>query len=204
MNPPPRPKSSAWQRMADHLLFPLNIWLGEETSQRLRLTPIDHERIRAALPYCRGRLLDVACGRNLLVRSHGEGVGADIHPYAGVDVRCDAAWLPFRSAVFDSVALLACLNHVVRRKDALLECRRVLRPGGILLVTMIHPWVGRLSHPIRRRHDPDQLERGIGGDESLGMTTPEIRELLGKTGFSITLHRRFMWGLNNLYVAAVK
>jgi SAM-dependent methyltransferase len=204
MTPQIRSKCSAWQRVADHLLFPLNMWLGAAASRRLHLTPIDDERIRAALAHCRGRLLDVACGSNLLVRKHGVGVGADIHPYAGIDVRCDASRLPFRSSVFDSAALLACLNHIVRRKDALLECRRVLRPGGVLLVTMIHPWVGRFSHPIRRRHDPDQLDRGIGAEETLGMTTRQIRELLRETGFRITLHRRFMWGLNNLYVAAAE
>jgi ubiquinone/menaquinone biosynthesis C-methylase UbiE len=118
-------------------------------------------------------------------------------------VRCDATRLPFRSAVFDSVALLACLNHIVPRREALLECRRVLRPGGVLVVTMIHPWVGLFSHPIRRRHDPDQLERGIGRDETLGMTTRQIRKILRGAGFTITLHRRFMWGFNNLYVASV-
>ena len=202
MNLPLQSRSSAWQRVADHLFFPVNMWLGEEASRKLRLPPIDPERIRAALPHCRGLLLDIACGNNRRVKSHGEGVGADIHPYAGIDVRCDAARLPFRSAVFDSVALLACLNHIVRRKDALLECRRVLRPGGVLLVSMIHPWVGRFSHPIRRRHDPDQLERGIGGGEMLGVTTREIEGVLADAGFRITLHRRFMWGLNSLYLAA--
>jgi SAM-dependent methyltransferase len=201
MTPRPLRKASVWQRAADHLFFPLNMWLGDKGSLALGLTPIDHERIRAALPHCRGRLLDVACGDNLLARSHGNGVGADIHPYPAIDVRCRASQLPFKDARFDTVALLACLNHIARRREAMRECRRVIRPEGTLVITMIPPWVGRFSHPIRKRYDPDQLERGIGPGEAPGMTTAEIRRLLEDSGFRLTLHRRFMWGLNNLYVA---
>jgi len=194
-------KASVWQRAADHLLFPINMWLGEETSHRLGLTPIDHERIQAALPRCRGRLLDVGCGNNLLVRAYGYGVGADIHPYPEVDVRCHSADLPFASSSFDTVALLACLNHVARRAETLRECRRVLRENGLLLITMIHPWIGCLSHRIRRRHDPDQLERGMGSDEAWGLTAGEIQRLLQINGFRLIKRRRFMWHLNTLYVA---
>jgi SAM-dependent methyltransferase len=193
--------TSFLQRLADHLFFPVNMWLGEETSRRLGLTPIDHERIRFVLPYCRGRLLDVACGNNLLVLTYGNGTGCDIHPYPRISVRCDSAKLPFRSGSFDSVAMLACLNHIVSRRETIEECRRVLRDGGRLLVTMIPPWVGRFSHPIRRRHDPDQLERGMSREEEWGLRTSEVARLLAESGFRLVLHRRFMWGLNNFYMA---
>ncbi len=194
-------EASLRQRLADHLLFPLNMWLSERTSSRLGLTPIDHERIRTALRYCRGRLLDVGCGNNLLVRTYGSGFGVDVHPYPEADTRCESDRLPFLDSTFDSVALLACLNHITRRIETLAECRRVLRPDGILIVTMIPAWVGMLSHPIRRRHDPDQLERGMSCEESWGLSTGEIRKLLEATGFHLRVHERFMWGLNNLYLA---
>jgi len=189
------------QHILDHLLFPLNMWLGEEASERLGLTPVDHERIRMALPHCRGRLLDVACGNNLLVRTYGAGVGADVHPCPHIDLRCDAGRLPFRNATFDTVALLACLNHITNREETLAECRRVLAAGGRLVVTMIPAWVGRLSHPIRRRHDADQLERGLGPEEACGLSSREILNLLERARFRLVLRRRFMWWLNNLYVA---
>ena len=194
-------ESSLWQRFVDHLAFPVNMWLSVEASDRLGLTPIDHERVRAALPFCRGRLLDIGCGDNLLVRSYGNGVGVDVHPYADAAARCDSSSLPFHTGSFDSAALLACLNHITRRKETLAECRRVLRPGGRLLVTIIPRWVGVVSHRIRRRHDPDQLERGIGHDEELGLSDRAVRELLDRAHFKLVLHRRFMWRLNSLYVA---
>ncbi len=194
-------RSGFWQRAADRLFFPLNMWLGEETSQRLGLTPIDHERVRAALPHCRGRLLDVGCGNNLLVRTYGNGVGVDIHPYPEIHVRCEASRLPFQDRTFDSVALLACLNHITKRRETLGECRRVLRPGGRIVITMIPKWVGFVSHPIRRRHDPDQLERGLSADEDLGLSTATVRGLIEQTGFRLVRYEKFVWGLNNLFVA---
>lgn len=201
MSAPFKAHTSFLRGLVDHLFFPINMWLGEETSHRLGLTPIDHERIRFVLPYCRGRLLDVACGNNLLVLTYGNGTGCDIHPYPRISVRCDSASLPFTSASFDSVAMLACLNHIVRRRETIGECSRVLRDGGRLLVTMIPPWIGWFSHAIRRRHDPDQLERGMSHEEEWGMRSSEVARLLGESGLRLVLHRRFMWGLNNFYMA---
>ena len=201
MPAPFRPRVSAWQRAADHVLFPVNMWLGEETSARMGLTPIDHERIRMALPHCRGRLLDIGCGNNLLVRAHGSGFGVDIHPYPETDALCDGAQLPFKTGSFDTVSLLACLNHIVRRRETLAECRRVLKDDGRLVLTMIPRWIGFFSHPIRKRHDPDQLGRGIAHEEDLGLSTREIAALLASAGFSLVFRRRFMWALNSVFVA---
>lgn len=201
MTLPPALARSRWQRVYDHLLFPLNIWLGGEASARLGVLPIDDERLRAALPYCRGRLLDVGCGLNKLVRMHGHGLGLDVHPYAGIDIQGASARLPFDDAVFDTVALLACLNHITMRRETLAECRRVLRRGGRVLASMIPPWVGMVSHPIRRRHDPDQLERGMGEEEEPGLSSRCVKQLLIDSGFVLEKHERFMWGLNNLYIA---
>jgi SAM-dependent methyltransferase len=201
MNARFKAEASAWQRVADYLCFPLNMWLSESASQRLGLTPLDHERVRMALPYCRGRLLDVGCGNNLLVRTYGPGIGADIHRYPETDLLCEGSLLSFRSETFDTVSLLACLNHIVKKSETMSECHRVLRSGGTLLLTMIPRWVGFFSHPIRKRHDPDQTERGIGEEEDLGLSTSEVCRLLEAAGFRLRVHRRFMWGLNNLYVA---
>ncbi len=196
-----KPTASFAQRAKDYLLFPVNIWLSEETSQKLGLTPIDHERVRAALPCCRGRLLDIGCGNNLLARTYGNGFGVDVYVYPRIAARCDSSLLPFKSETFDTVALLACLNHMVRRREALQECRRVLRRGGRIIITMIPAWIGFFSHPIRRRHDPDQLERGISHEEDLGMSSAEVSALLEENGMRLVRHNRFMWGLNHLYIA---
>lgn len=195
-----RSEVTIWQRLADHVLFPINMWLSEEDSAKLGLTPIDHERVRIALRHCRGRILDVGCGNNLLVRSGG-GFGVDYYPYPEINVRCDSDHLPFKCKSFDSLTLLACLNHITRRIETLLECHRVLKEDGRLLITMISPWVGFFSHKIRKKHDPDQLERGIGDDEDLGLSPYRLKTLLERSGFRVVTRKRFMWGLNSLYIA---
>jgi len=188
--------------LVDRAAFPLLIFLTTEQARRLHLTPLDHERIEACLPYCTGPLLDVGCGFNELVRRHG-GVGVDVYPWPEIDILCDTRRLPFRDASFDTTALLAVLNHVPPqdREAVLKEVHRVLRPAGRLLVTMLDPVTGRIIHRLRLRQDPDQHERGMLEEEDYGLWDSEVRRLLEESGFRVERRRRFVFGLNNLYVA---
>jgi len=189
--------------LLDRSALPLLTFLTTEQARRLHLTPLDHERIEACLPYCTGPLLDVGCGFNELVRRHGEGVGVDVYPWPEIDILCDTRRLPFRDASFDTTALLAVLNHVPPRdREAVLkEVHRVLRPAGRLLVTMLDPVTGRIIHRLRLRQDPDQHERGMLDEEDYGLWDSEVRGLLEESGFRVERRRRFVFGLNNLYVA---
>jgi ubiquinone/menaquinone biosynthesis C-methylase UbiE len=145
----------------------------------------------------------VGCGFNELVRRHGDGVGVDVYPWPEIDILCDTRRLPFRDASFDTTALLAVLNHVPPRdREAVLkEVHRVLRPAGRLLVTMLDPVTGRIIHRLRLRQDPDQHERGMLEEEDYGLWDSEVRGLLEESGFRVERRRRFVFGLNNLYVA---
>ncbi len=201
MPAPFKPEVSLWQRCLDRLSFPVNLWLSEETSSRLGLTPIDHERVRMAFSHCRGRLLDVGCGNNLLVQTYRNGFGVDVHPYPEADVLCESDRLPFQDSTFETVTLLACLNHITRRTETLAECRRVLRRDGRIILTMIPSWVGYFSHRIRKRHDPDQMGRGMSHEEAWGLSSATVCRLLGNAGFRLTARSRFVWGLNNLFIA---
>ena len=102
-----------------------------------------------------GRVLDVAGGTGDLallfaqrVGAGGEVVLSDINASmlaigrdrlldAGViapAVRCDAEGLPFRDNHFDCVSVAFGLRNMTRKDAALKEMRRVLAPGGRLLV----------------------------------------------------------------------
>jgi SAM-dependent methyltransferase len=189
--------------LLDRAAFPLLIFLTTEQARRLHLTPLDHERIEACLPHCTGLLLDVGCGPNELVRRHGSGVGVDVYPWAEIDILCDTRRLPFPDASFDTAALLAVINHIPPqdRETILKEVHRVLRPTGRLLITMLDPVTGRIIHRLRLRQDPDQHERGMLEEEDYGLWDSEVRSLLEESGFQVERRRRFVFGLNNLYVA---
>jgi ubiquinone/menaquinone biosynthesis C-methylase UbiE len=195
-----------WQKIKDRFSFPLLIFLSSERAQALGLTPIDEERVAIALGRCRGLLLDIGCGTNDLARRYrsrqGMAIGVDIHPWPGTDVVCDTTRLPFPDGHFDTVLMLACLNHVPlsKRIQVLQEARRALKGEGQLLITMINPVVGFFSHPIRRRYDLDQLERGIGEEEAKGLWEKEVKELLVKSRLRLTETIPFVFGLNCLYV----
>lgn len=192
------------QWLKDRLAFPLLAFMSTERARRVGLTPIDDERVLACLQLVRGRLLDIGCGPNELVRRYGHGVGVDVHTWPSIDVLCDTTRLPFRDAAFDTVTLVACLNHVPQgqRAGVLAEANRVLRPDGQLLITMIDPFVGSVTHWLRRGVDPDQRERGVHHhDEDPGLSGSHVRRLLSKAGFSVQTQRRFVFGLNSLYRA---
>jgi SAM-dependent methyltransferase len=195
-----------WQKIKDRFSFPLLIFLSSERAQAPGLTPIDEERVAIALGRCRGLLLDIGCGTNDLARRYrsrqGMAIGVDIHPWPGTDVVCDTTRLPFPDGHFDTVLMLACLNYVPlsKRIQVLQEARRALKGEGQLLITMINPVVGFFSHPIRRRYDLDQLERGIGDEEAKELWEKEVKELLVKSRLRLTETIPFVFGLNCLYV----
>jgi len=194
---------SSIRLLVDRAAFPLLVFLTTEQARRLHLTPVDDERIEACLPYCTGLLLDTGCGPNELVRRHGRGVGVDVYPWPEIDVLCDTRRLPFPDASFDTAALLAVLNHVPShdRQAVLKELHRVLRPASRLLITMLDPVIGRIVHRLRLRQDPDQQKRGMREEEDYGLWDSEVRGLLDTSGFQVERRRRFVFGLNNLYVA---
>jgi ubiquinone/menaquinone biosynthesis C-methylase UbiE len=152
-------------------------------------------------------LLDIGCGTNELARGYrarqGSAIGVDVHPWPGADVVCDTTRLPFPDRHFDTVVMLACLNHVPRsnRNQVLQEARRVLKNDGQLLISMINPVVGVVVHAIRRRYDPDQLERGIGEEEAKGLWDKEVKELLAESRLRLAETIPFVFGLNRLYIA---
>lgn len=110
----------------------------------------------AASPRSKIRVLDVGAGVaripiEICTRQAGiEIVAVDLRPRilqrartnidrAGLgDSICvnqaDACSLPYADASFDAVISNALLHHLPRRRDALLEMLRVVRPAGVLLV----------------------------------------------------------------------
>ena len=159
------------------------------------------QRIKAVLPHISGRLLDLGCGSNNLVRLYVNGVGVDVHPWPGADVVVDdSASLSWESQSFDTITIIAALNHMPNRRAVLQECRRVLRPDGHVVVTMLTPRTSHIWHWLRSPWDADQLERGMKPGEVYGFTPAEVIRLFASCGFTLSSQKRFMLGFNRVYV----
>ncbi len=83
-------------------------------------------------------------------------------------VQCDAERLPFPSDYFDCVSVAFGLRNMTRKDAALAEMRRVLKPGGRLLVLEF----SRVWRPLARAYDwysfkvLPWLGKTVAGDEA--------------------------------------
>jgi SAM-dependent methyltransferase len=195
------------------ITFPLRaLFLHEEG--RFGLMSLREERMQMVARFCTGRVLDVGCGpHNLFIKNYiglEHGTGVDIFPYEGVEqVVDDMAALPFAGESFDTVTLIAVGGHIPKskREAEFREFARVLKPGGKLIMTegepitqyILHKWVA-LYFLLQNKRDLDS-ERGMEEDEEYCMPTAEIMRYLNTPPLKFVLRKRFMWGLNNVYVA---
>jgi SAM-dependent methyltransferase len=98
-------------------------------------------------PQLRGQLLDVGCGikpyRALFTVDRYVGLDVDSETtrrLGSADVLYAGGRFPFDDASFDAVLCNQVLEHIFEPDAFLQEIRRVLRPGGKLLLTVPFVW----------------------------------------------------------------
>ena len=205
-----RTHRSTFGQWIDTLFLPLRILLLNKAAW-LGLSTIREERMRQVAAFSRGQTLDIGCGPGNLFITHfigpDHGVGVDVFNYDGVtNIVEDMARLPFDDASFDTVTLIAVGGHIPKDKRVaeFAEFARILKPGGRLIMTegeritqtLFHKW----THIITLGHDMDS-ERGMEEEEEYAMPRKEIDRYLSTPPLTFVHHKRFMWGLNNVYVA---
>lgn len=103
------------------------------------------------------RLLDVGCGRpcpsmedGAFIKYLGFGTGLDLKKHEGFDsIEGDAVHIPFNDNTFNVVTALEVLEHVEDLDAALLEIKRVLAPGGTLILsTPTNNLIWRIVWPL--------------------------------------------------------
>jgi SAM-dependent methyltransferase len=143
---------------------------------RDRPAPERHVRYRwAAAVVAGGRVLDAGCGTGwgtaVLAERARETVGIDFSPAAVLDARSthgeraqfllgDLRDLPLADGELDHAVCFEALGHVAEPERVLDELRRVLRPGGTLLVSAPNPAAYPAGNPLHlSATTPDELER---------------------------------------------
>lgn len=184
------------------------------TEGKLGLSSLREERMRAVAKHCRGRTLDVGCGPgNLFINDFigaEHGLGVDVFAYPGVGaVVEDPTRMPFPDASFDTITLIAVGGHIPKSKRVaeFAELARLLSPGGRLILTEGEPVTQFLTHKwaelygrVRGEADMDSV-RGMEFDEEYCMPRQELLRYLDTPPLRFTARHRFMWGLNNVYIA---
>jgi malonyl-CoA O-methyltransferase len=113
---------------------------------------IEHATVLAMLPDVRSQMvLDAGCGSGRYLRElHNRGarvIGMDLSP-AMLDraretttriARADLRALPFDAMSIDLVVCGLALGDVAELELALIEIARVLRPGGRVIYSVVHP-----------------------------------------------------------------
>lgn len=203
-----------WQAIYDFVGAPLRMaLLPDHLSERLHFTSLRAERLSVAVGQLEGCVLDIGAGDNALLRLYqrrmegtpaqqaaADSVGIDVVDWGGECVIVeDCRRLPFEDRSFDTVALIACLNHIPERKEALREAVRVLRPGGKLVITMIGRIVGEVGHAIWWYSEDKHREVMEG--ELMGMAPGHVADLIAEAGFVDIERHRFVYGLNHLFIA---
>lgn len=200
MDPRPISPKSPLQHLKDFIFFPIRaIFTHKPFVRSMGLSTLQDERLLAVWPHLRGRVLDIGAGDNRLIRLYKNGVGVDVYPWHdSLTLIQDAGKLPFDNNSFDTITIMAGLNHIPNRDTALKECFRVLKPSGNLVLTMIDPWIGYLSHvPHEESH-----ERGMHCDEVMGLWPSQVKALICNAGFIYSKTEFFFYGLNRVYIAA--
>ncbi len=180
------------------------------------------KRVRTILPWVKGDVLDIGCGSGHLAQHIGKGqryVGVDVnedqihslrHKY--IDNSAYAFWaadvdedtvadLAAFDATFNTVSLLAVIEHLRDPGRLLSLLHEVLQDGGHLLITTPTSIGDRIGHFISatisgRKEFPYPHVR-IYDRASLTALTDE-------TGFVVVCYKKFELGTNQLIVCSKK
>jgi SAM-dependent methyltransferase len=107
-----------------------------------------NDKVRAHLALLRGTVIDLGCG----TRPYEADILGTADAYVGIDwgnslhgthadVIADVARpLPIRDGAADCVVTFDVLEHVAEPACMLAECWRILRPGGLLMISVPFQW----------------------------------------------------------------
>jgi 2-polyprenyl-3-methyl-5-hydroxy-6-metoxy-1,4-benzoquinol methylase len=155
------------------------------------------------------RVLDVGCHDGALFRAVGfglrDGIGIDadlLGELASDSYRLLPGRfpddLPADVGTFDVITMLAVFEHVPadEQRAVVDACWRLLRGGGSVVLTV----PSALVDPILDALVAVRLIDGMQHEEHHGFEPSDLAPLFRSVGFELAEHRRFQFGLNNVFV----
>ena len=153
-------------------------------------------------------ILDIGCGDGefcrILAKRGITGVGIDTR----VNEMLEPAGFKFISGLFpdalpneqlfDAVSMLAVLEHISEgQKFAFIKaCYERLVTDGVVVLTVPSPKVDVLLIVLRFF----RLVDGIAFEEHHGFNPSKVKPLFESVGFKLLTHKKFQFGLNNIFI----
>lgn len=153
------------------------IWLYLE--ERLKLSALDRQVLEIA-PWS-------SFARRLRRMLNIRFVGLALEPSAPyVTIVGDARAIPIRAGVFDLVLCVHVLEHVEEDRRVMSEMHRVLKPGGVAIVT-VPLRLDRPTHEDPSITDPLEQQRVFGEQGHVRWYGRDLGDRLADAGFKVTL-----------------
>jgi 2-polyprenyl-3-methyl-5-hydroxy-6-metoxy-1,4-benzoquinol methylase len=167
---------------------------------------LQRARITAALPYLKGRVLDIGCGNGALA--------AHVSPaaYLGVDrdaAALDAARRAFarhqfvselpEAGAFDTITALALIEHLPEPRREVVRWSALLSGGGHIVITTPHKSFG-IVHELGSRLG--LFSRAAADEHEEMFDRRTLMHLAEQCGLRIERYARFLCGANQLALLA--
>lgn len=169
------------------------------------------QRLAQILPFVKGRILDLGCGDATILRrlpDRAAYTGVDSRQetvdklqtwYPGVSfIRCDLDREPVAPGQkFDTVVMMAVIEHLERPDFILSQIPGLLNPGGLLVMTTPTPGGNRIHHLGSM---VGLFSQTAADEHKFIFDRRSLSSLFARCGLDMRLYRRFLFGQNQLCV----
>ena len=165
--------------------------------------------------YIRGDVLDIGCGLGTIIPFLDAG-----QRYVGIEIsqefvaylsprfpqrefyncNVDEEPLELGDERFDTVLLVAVIEHLAHPEKALAEIQKYLLPGGSLVITTPTLW-GQRIHRLGARLGI--FHPHAAAEHVRAYNYAAMRDLVSRVGLEIMERRRFEMGFNQLFICRV-